>query len=631
MAGSRWKIQLINGSEVKELLLNTEPLPTWPFGTLGDVGKINVLSTRNFKVESTPESDVFFEHMGKFNVVGTIQKRENFLTLLYDNEPVIENARVNKLSFENNQYSIILSGDNGVLISKLNSGLEVLDWSSYSDDYDPTSQAAGLALDPFTNFGFIYSLSIFNAQSSSSIIESGEYLLPCFKLETILNRILFDNGLSIVNLSSVQFYFNDDFLTQYIQLTNARMPVDGKTVTKSSFGGVDNIVTIPSSGSFDIVMSQEITNYWNNDNFKPTAVYWIRPIYNSETTTISITFNEIQNPLTSYTVSIIEERSGGFILNGATVNTAISTTQTFTFNNTEAGNAIGVRVVIAGAPVQDLKFSFELSATANIDIVPYDSAGFNIKFEDNLPDIKQIDIIKYIANYYSLLVDFDTVNNSIIFYDYTSLIEKYNNDEYIDITSIIVNPSTIKIDDQGNLAKSNYLNHSNEDDVKETDGRGVYVVANANLPTTRSSYDSPFAYSATLGETAIIPYIQQETSDPTYSFTGLGGIRLVNVVALSEDGVTYKNYSQSNYVNLQYAVDTYYTDFNASNEDFKILSISVLADWTTIKEMVSKSEKLPILIDYNDGKTQINGVFKLNKISSWSDKKPTQIELKKLI
>ena len=50
MAGSRWKIQLINGSEVKELLLNTEPLPTWPFGTMGDVGKINVLSTRNFKV-----------------------------------------------------------------------------------------------------------------------------------------------------------------------------------------------------------------------------------------------------------------------------------------------------------------------------------------------------------------------------------------------------------------------------------------------------------------------------------------------------------------------------------------------------------------------------------------------------
>ena len=72
-----------------------------------------------------------------------------------------------------------------------------------------------------------------------------------------------------------------------------------------------------------------------------------------------------------------------------------------------------------------------------------------------------------------------------------------------------------------------------------------------------------------------------------------------------------------------------YTEYLAAQSDLKILPIQANIPMPIVKKMISKKYKYPILINYNDGKTQIAGLFKLNSIDFYEGK-PCNVELMQL-
>ena len=232
---SRWELQIVKSGAVKRITLNTEPLPTWNRSKLGRVGTLGVLATRVFKVESTPETDAFFEYFPHFNIVTDILRRDIAISLLYAGSPVIENARVNELNFDGRAYNIIVSGRNAALIALLNKDLSDLDWAAYTIGYDGDSQSASVITDPAANDGLMYAASyyddavdatFFNALAAKPI--DSPYVLPLVKLETIYSEILSQNGITSSILGSVDFENENDFLSEYIQLTTRRIAQSGQ-------------------------------------------------------------------------------------------------------------------------------------------------------------------------------------------------------------------------------------------------------------------------------------------------------------------------------------------------------------------------------------------------------------------
>jgi hypothetical protein len=112
--------------------------------------------------------------------------------------------------------------------------------------------------------------------------------------------------------------------------------------------------------------------------------------------------------------------------------------------------------------------------TTNTEIL----LGSKYYTEYNIPPIKQLDIVKYIALKYGLLVDFDTFTNTLVWYNYGTLFDAYTAGNYIDLTNKIVNTRKLGFDFQGNFSKSNQLNYTNESGIQPQQGRGLFAVNN---------------------------------------------------------------------------------------------------------------------------------------------------------
>ena len=630
---SRWSLRILKGAVIKEIVLNTEPLPSWPFGSLGDVGQINVLATRNFKIESTPESDSFFEYFKEFNVVTDITRRALSLSLLYNNEPVIEDAEVNKLSFDGSAYNLIISGDNARLIALLNNDLGALDWSAYSIGYDPTTQQNSIQNDiASTNDGLMYAYSAYAEKLNSVVSPYSRYMLPLMKLETIYNEILAQNGIASNILASVNFETQSDFLTQYIQLT-------GRNIDPSGQGFSLTQSPDPSSGVLPINQSHQVfytfgvdTYFWNKkvksfvigaDAF--TSVDTLEINKSAEEVNISVNLVVSATP-GGATMKLYRFRAGVEYDNLTIVPNVGA--QILTFTDSLIGDFFFIayiQTIVGGYTFSTGAVTFSFSPAE----LGY---GENYELQYNVPELKQIEILKYIINKYALLVDYDVTTDTLLLWDYESLLDHYAAAEYIDISDKVVDAKTLKIDTSGNLAQANYLSFSNDAELSASDGRGALLLDNVNTPNSAPFYEAPFSFSRALFnsgiDTALLPYIRQtepESNPNAFEFIDMG-LRIVNI-----DKSSTVNSCRVNLIDFAYSIANYYGAFVDSNDDFKIITIQTTINFNDVRQMVSKSEKLPILIDYNDGKKQINGLFKLNLINRFTDKSSVELQLKKLL
>jgi hypothetical protein len=233
-----WTLKIDN----KELLLSDEPLPTWPFGNLGDVAQINVLSTRSVRIPSNPTSDVFFEHINRFNVNSDLPTRQVVVSVLYYGEPVIYNGIVEKIEYSGQDYTVIISGDNGVLRSLLKDTLQALDWSAYTIPYTD----AQISDDLFVGGGSFPvpvtpALTYANAWRSKNFDDGLLYdgipttdaqqrilCLPGVQLATVLSEILLQNGLQQIDLSNTDFLNLPEFSELYLAFSTINMNQIGR-------------------------------------------------------------------------------------------------------------------------------------------------------------------------------------------------------------------------------------------------------------------------------------------------------------------------------------------------------------------------------------------------------------------
>lgn len=110
---------------------------------------------------------------------------------------------------------------------------------------------------------------------------------------------------------------------------------------------------------------------------------------------------------------------------------------------------------------------------------------------ENLPEIQQIDFVKFIAAYFGYLIDVDDGTNIVRFKKLSNVLSNIlnaqdwsNNIEHIEIS-----------DYHCELAQSNYMNYNNEDSL-EDDGRGVFNIADNTLSLVNNFYTAPFSASS---------------------------------------------------------------------------------------------------------------------------------------
>jgi hypothetical protein len=278
-------------------------------------------------------------------------------------------------------------------------------------------------------------------------------------------------------------------------------------------------------------------------------------------------------------------------------------------------------------PFTTPKFSISLRVT---NTIIYLGSTYLVQF--NIPPIKQLDIVKYIALKYGLLVDFDTFTNTLVWYNYGALYDAYSAGNYIDLTNKIVNTRKLGFDFSGNFSKSNQLNYTNESGMQPQQGRGLFAVNNYNLPDVGEFGKTTFGFSDSLfsvqRQVAVLPYakvIREENAIVNTELETINNrvVRLYNQARAT----TFRRYWIMDTVDFQHSVDTFYTDFVASNENYRLVTVQADLSYSDVKLLASKTEKLPVLVSLPN----LQGVFLVVKIDRFSENRPTSIQLKKLL
>lgn len=109
----------------------------------------------------------------------------------------------------------------------------------------------------------------------------------------------------------------------------------------------------------------------------------------------------------------------------------------------------------------------------------------------NMPDIKQIDILKYACVLGGFIFEKKENSNYIYFYKYDDIITS------TDVQDLSDYMERYEINDfHAPLAQSNRLKYSNDETVKETLGDGFLLIDDDTLERTQDLYEAPFGASA---------------------------------------------------------------------------------------------------------------------------------------
>ena len=219
--------------------------------------------------------------------------------------------------------------------------------------------------------------------------------------------------------------------------------------------------------------------------------------------------------------------------------------------------------------------------------------GYNFKIAENLPEIEQIKILKYIASLTASLIDIEDGTNIIRFKRMEDLINSVN--EAQDISHLVESWEVEKYNPDA--SQNNILKYDNHDDVPETLGTGVIKVNNETLSRFGEFYVAPF--SATVNEIwnerliAKLPMLEDwnddfedikprilqlvETDldidfiDNGNTITGTG-----KYIAQWNDSLSYETIVSQNYIQYQRTLNNYRlinARLNMTSEDFKRIDL----------------------------------------------------------
>lgn len=598
----KWQLQIKRESgEMLSIYLDKEPVPKWSYGQLGEVGNFNTVVTTNFNIPRNSQTEAFFEYMTKFNAKTNIYKRDLFCNLVYAGEVMIDNAKLETIKYTKNEFQLILSGDNALLIDLSSGYLTDLDFGEANFTYPSNPQ-----------FNNIYSVwwrfLLFYGRSAGTDADLLDTPPPALSLKYIYDKILSTNGITASYLSGINWYASNEFEYKlWLQLGSFKNDYSdydaSATFNVSQFSGYLAMTLTPSAGEYFSHFSQIIAPSFNG---------------------------VVVNKLCTTTVEFYYERNAGFV--GQVLFQHLDTDHVTVLyeeevfpnlnisisRDVQAGQHIGLKLynVTASIIVTNSNISFKAGGNTQV--------GSVYQFNQNLPKIKQIDVLKYIAKRYAQLTDFDPVTNTLIWYDLATL--EANAANAIDITQYIVSADEVVIDYVGDNAQVNRYQYDNKNDVDITVNEGVILFDNVNIDADKVNYKAPFATSKQAANGICIIECISDTGEFT-DFEPRLTRESASFFSIAEN--TSVEAATNTSISWNEIIAASYAEYTAALDDLKIIPIQANIPMPIVKKMISKKYKYPILIDYSDGETQISGLFKLNSIDYYKGK-PCNVELMQL-
>jgi hypothetical protein len=312
----------------------------------------------------------------------------------------------------------------------------------------------------------------------------------------------------------------------------------------------------------------------------------------------------------------------------------------------EAGDKIRFKIkteieITGGTPI-DAHFYTRcyayLKKDSQINIVPTNSSFGNTFFiAKNLPEIKQIDIIKYVMALECMVMDFNDVDNTFIFRTFNDICDDIST--AVDYTDNLQSFEIGSIHSE--LSKLNDFDYDNSEDVGTDAGHNTYSPADECLTGTSQAYKAPFSASLNViygnSKVAKLPIFENSLDSGT------------DLVDYTKDFKNIKPRILSCYYDptVRYYTDGNNNDTNngkyiaifGSQIDFKFVLASAYSKWITTfnnyqlinaKMKFSVSEFADIDLLKAAYFKQLGNYFIINKVSNWVAGQLTDVELIKI-
>ena len=474
-----------------------------------------------------PKSDANNTIFGQANDLASTGVTRNWFSvkLIQDYEEIISEGKGKLIGSEGNFYSFTIYWGNIDLSARI--GEKTLRDLELEDLRHVWNTAAAIALSQDSGDVVYPVLNTHETEEKRSGADGSNYLyanrmIPFVALSRILNQIATDNDLTFEGI--------DEFLTPTI-VNDYYIPV-----SRNKYLDVDNVNQLIESNR---LLSTNIRNPFIFTNHEYTGSFLVEEITILETGTYEYYLSAINRFVFDTTSAAGSIQTNINILIAVDVYDSVLGVwhnPTFTealagvpidynteqFNNTETITGTGTTTIginteytlrkyfTAGDKIRfnilsDIYIESSGTSFTAFQVKQYIQENTEITFipqmvvyndmfplSPTLPDIKQLDILKFVAAITNSLVDIEDGTNNVIFTKFEDVVNSViTTQDYSDKVEKVKIKSY-----HPKLSQNNYLNYDNDEDVNESLAQGnVQITDNNSLLLESELYKAPFSAS----------------------------------------------------------------------------------------------------------------------------------------
>ena len=365
--------------------------------------------------------------------------------------------------------------------------------------------------------GYIYPLINYLDDISGNDVAL-ESMYPSVFLHTVVDQLLEDAGYTLTgdlvndaDYKSILLPFSNkqgEYSTEFLDALKSKMYLESGFTINGPLAGRNLDLTGESNDDFDLIWEDPFHKY----HVLIRATYEIN---------VKVSLFALPDPNRTITVYLIRDRSsGGFsidlptggevsvfssyeILDSWTVNNAdfagtsytIDETNTYELNRGDKVYLVFSKSVPAITIIGGSSFTF-LEVT--------DVTDYGIFYDDlwqiapNLPDIKQTDLLKWIIQAFSCIVQVDNGAKELKLTKFNTVVNNYDRYDWSSKLDLSLEPElSFPLD----LAQINEIRYKDDENIVKPEGADYeFTVDNKNLEESAVFYEAPFGVTTTVEE-----------------------------------------------------------------------------------------------------------------------------------
>lgn len=648
---------------IEELYINDKYIELGEKTKIGltlQVNDIANISTRNgnfsneFIVPKTKNNQIALEFSSILNSSSLLPYQQNTARYYQNGIPIVPNGFATITSYDG-QYKIqVVSGNVNPFELMADRTIDQLDLGTNEADWNLTDVVGANA----NTDGFIFPIINYNGASSSARQIDVRRLLPAVWAKTIVDKIF----------EAIGYTYSGDFKTE--EFANLIVPLQTDTGVENFYIQIDGLYAIqPDTSQGDWVdikalnyRSVDVNNNWQYGGlFSPFAsggtsqgyqfiadtatnhefIVFLPYISTGTGQNIRVQLAKIVNINGTYTNEVIHEE---VVLSGSTGD--ISFTSNVFLNINDRVAVIVKTDDTSNTIIFDVGCNLMINRNQAISHAAFNST---ISVNSNLPKIKQSDFVKMVCQKYCLSFQTNENTKNIQFNSFKSISANKSSARNWSNKMDIKQPFSIEYV-IGSYAQSNVFQYKTDPTVN--DGillySGQLLVNNENLPISQTLYESPFAETEmTEALNGLdVPYINKyDLISDTFNLPTEPRLLYLDKQAISGklkyiDGVNTPIESDVNIPLCYFALDgksnlgwnNNLLENNYSELQNVLTNVKKLTGYfkLTAIDISDLDFTIPIFLNVQTPKMQINGYFYLNKVSNFRSDKLTQCELIRL-